>query len=67
MNVPVYQISVDLMNFSFRDQICQKKYEWQKVWKNKHWIRYKNIAMYAFADYVNLQNFSFWDQNRVGY
>ena len=24
MNVPVYQISVDLMNFSFRDQICQK-------------------------------------------
>ena len=25
MNVPMYQISVDLMNFSFRDQICKKK------------------------------------------
>ena len=61
MNVPMYQISVDLMNFSFRDQICKKKkYEWQKVWKNKHWIRYKNIAMYAFtklSQFAELQLF----------
>ena len=38
----------------------KKKYEWQKVWKNKHWIRYKNIAMYAFtklSQFAELQLF----------
>ena len=35
-NVPQYQISVNLENFRFWDQICLKNYEWQKFWKNKH-------------------------------
>ena len=32
-NVPQYQISVNLENFRFWDQICLKKYEWQNFEK----------------------------------
>ena len=39
------EISVNLEN-RFWDQIFPKKYEWQKFWKNKHWIRNEDIAMY---------------------
>ena len=33
-NVPLYQISVNLENFRFWDQISPQKCEWQKFWKN---------------------------------
>ena len=32
-------------NFKFWDEICLKKYDWQKIWKNKH-NRNKHTAMY---------------------
>ena len=51
----MYQISVNLENFRFWDQICPKKCELQKFWENEHEIWNKDIAMYACTKFQFLR------------
>ena len=45
--MPLYQISVSLENFGFREQIWPKLFEWQSFAKNKYQNHNKHVVMWG--------------------